>query len=179
MEKLPRPLILTQSASPWGAVLIGACAVLLFFLGRWTAPASAPVESVQTVVQTDTLTIRDTVTTVHPVASTQYVRDSILVPVPVRDTITIRDTFYVSLPREVKTYQDPRYYAEVSGVQPALDLIEIFEETKIVTTDRTTTVTRRDRWGLGVQVGAGLTINEQPTWAPYIGVGLTYNLLSW
>ena len=163
----------------WRALLLGACAVLLggllFFLGRWTAPAVP--ESVETVMVTDTLTIRDTITKVKPVPQTCVVCDSIYVAV--RDTVTIRDTCYVALPREVKTYQDDRYYAEVSGYQPALDRIDIFEQTKIITNDKTTTVTRKTRWGIGIQVGAGVTISKQPEWRPYVGVGLSYNLVNW
>ena len=155
-----------------GAVLVGG---LLFFLGRWTAPA--PPESVKTVVQTDTLTIRDTIIKVKPVQNTRTVRDSIYVAV--RDTVTIRDTCYVALPREVKTYQDSRYYAEVSGYQPSLDRIDIYEQKQVVTVDKTTTVTRKTRWGVGIQVGAGVTISKQPEWRPYVGVGLSYNLINW
>lgn len=155
-----------------GAVLVGG---LLFFLGRWTAPA--PPESVKTVVQTDTLTIRDTIIKVKPVQKTRTVRDSIYVAV--RDTVTIRDTCYVALPREVKTYQDSRYYAEVSGYQPSLDRIDIYEQKQVVTVDKTTTVTRKTRWGVGIQVGAGVTISKQPEWRPYVGVGLSYNLINW
>ena len=112
-----------------------------------------------------------------PVPQTRVVRDSIYVAV--RDTVTVRDTCYVALPREVKTYQDDRYYAEVSGYQPALDRIDIFEQTKIITNDKTTTVTRKTRWGIGIQVGAGVTLSKQPEWHPYIGVGLSYNLVNW
>lgn len=160
-------------------VIGGACAVLLggllFFLGRWTAPAA--LENVKTVVQTDTIIVRDTITKVKPVPQTRVVRDSIYVSI--RDTLTVRDTCYMVLPLEVKTYQDERYYAEVSGYLPNLDRIDIFEQTKIITNDKTTTVTRKTRWGIGIQVGAGVTISKQPEWRPYVGVGLSYNLVNW
>lgn len=159
--------------------LMGACAVLLggllFFLGRWTAPAPPEIE--KTVIVTDTLTVRDTIVKLKPVLQTRVVRDSIRVAV--RDTVTVRDTCYMTLPHEVKAYQDERYYAEVSGYQPALDRIDIFEQTKIITNDKTTTVTRKTRWGLGIQVGAGVTLSKQPEWHPYVGVGLSYNLVNW
>lgn len=160
-------------------VLIGAGAVLFcglfFLLGRWTAPV--PPENVTTVIQTDTLTVRDTIVQVKPVPQTQYVRDSIYVAV--RDTVTIRDTCYMVLPRETKTYQDPRYYAEVSGVQPSLDRINIYEEKTTITNNKTTTVTHAPRWGIGIQVGAGVTLGQQPEWHPYVGIGLSYNILRW
>lgn len=157
-----------------GAILLG---LLLFFLGRWTAPADDPEVVVRTEERRDTLTIRDTVIKVQPVATTRYVYDSIYVAV--RDTVTVRDTCYMALPREVKTYQDARYYAEVSGYQPSLDRIDIFEQTKIITNDKTTTATRKTRWGIGIQIGAGVTLSAQPEWHPYIGVGIHYNLISW
>lgn len=154
---------------------IGLLGDLLFFLGRWTAPA--PEASVKTVTVTDTLIVRDTIIKVKPVPQTRVVRDSIYVPV--RDTLTVRDTCYMALPLEVKTYQDERYYAEVSGYLPNLDRIDIYEQTKIITNDKTTTVTRKTRWGIGIQVGAGVTIDKQPEWRPYVGVGLSYNLVNW
>ena len=123
-------------------VLLGG---LLFFLGRWTAPT--PPESVKTVTLTDTVIRRDTIIRVQPVAKTQVVRDSIYVAV--RDTVTVRDTCYMALPRETKTYQDDRYYAEVSGYLPSLDRIDIYEQTKIIKNDNTKTVTHLTRWGLG------------------------------
>ena len=160
-------------------VLIGAGAVLFcslfFLLGRWTAPV--PPESVTTVTQTDTLIVRDTIIRMKPVMQTRTVRDSIYVSV--RDTLTIRDTCYMALPLEVKTYQDERYYAEISGYQPNLDRIDIYEQTKLITNDKTTTVTRKTRWGIGIQVGAGVIIREEPAVRPYVGAGLTYNLIAW
>lgn len=155
-----------------GVVLLGG---LLFFLGRWTAPA--PPESVKTVTLTDTVIMRDTIIQVQPVTKTKVVRDSIYVAV--RDTVTVRDTCYMALPRETKTYQDDRYYAEVSGYRPSLDRIDIYEQTKIIKNDNITTVTHPTRWGLGLQVGAGVTLSQQPEWHPYIGIGISYNILRW
>ena len=35
------------------------------------------------------------------------------------------------------------------------------------------------KWGLGVQVGYGLNINQPIKLQPYIGVGLNYNIITW
>ena len=156
----------------WRAVLLVG---LLFFLGRETA--LAPHKSVGTVEVRDTVTIRDTIVIVKPVPQTRVVHDSIYVAVC--DTVTVRDTCYIALPREVKTYQGDRYFAQISGYLPNLDRLDIFEQTNIITNDKTTTVTRKTRWGIGLQVGAGVTISKQPEWHPYVGVGIHYNLISW
>lgn len=156
--------------------IIGAAvilAALCFLLGRWSAPQHGPVEAES--VRVDTLVVRDTITRYRPEYRTNYVRDSIFV------TLTERDTVYVSLPREVRVYEDKRYRAEVSGYQPSLDRIDIYEQERVVTQHSTQVVSvkKPTRWGLGVQVGYGMTIEKTPSWTPYVGVGLSYNLISW
>lgn len=156
--------------------IIGAAvilAALCFLLGRWSAPQHGPVEAESVLV--DTLVVRDTITRYRPEYRTNYVRDSIFV------TLTERDTVYVSLPREVRVYEDERYRAEVSGYQPSLDRIDIFQQERVVTQHSTQVVSvkKPTRWGLGVQVGYGLTLEKAPHWTPYVGVGLSYNIISW
>lgn len=154
-----------------GAAVI--LAALCFLLGRWSAPQHGPVEAGS--VRVDTLVVRDTITRYRPEYRTNYVRDSIFV------TLTERDTVYVSLPREVRVYEDKRYRAEVSGYQPSLDRIDIYEQERVVTQHSTQVVSvkKPTRWGLGVQVGYGMTIEKTPSWTPYVGVGLSYNIISW
>lgn len=156
--------------------IIGAAvilAALCFLLGRWTAPQHGPVETIETKV--DTLVLRDTITRYMPEYRTRYVRDSIYV------TLTERDTVYVSLPREVKVYEDGRYRAEVSGYQPSLDRIDIYQQEKVVTQHSTQVVSvkKPTRWGIGVQVGYGMTLEKTPSWTPYVGVGLHYSIICW
>lgn len=155
------------------AVIIAA---LCFLLGRVTAPQDPPV--VAETARIDTLVLRDTVTVERPVVRTAYVRDSIYV------TRSERDTVYISLPREVKVYEDSRYRAEVSGYEPSLDRIYIYTQERVVTKDVTQVVKvkHRTRWGIGVTAGYGVAINMQNQAfrpAPYIGIGIQYNFLSW
>lgn len=154
-----------------GAAVVVALA-LCFMAGRRTAPA-APVTP--SVVKVDTLIVRDTITQETPVYRTHYVRDSIYV------TLTERDTVYVALPREVKVYENILYRAEVSGYEPSLDRIELYLQERVITRTKTETVTVKNptRWGVGVQVGYGLTLEKTPHFAPYVGVGLSYNIISW
>ena len=169
-------------------VIKGALATLLlllaFWLGRITTPEPPTVsERVSEVTEV----VRDTVIHDRPMYVYKEVRDSIPYAVTkiVRDTVTlcevvtVRDTVW--LPKEVKVYEDSLYRAEVSGYMPNLDRIDIYAPTKIVTIEkeREIAVKAKSRWGLGVQVGYGVTVQKQPEFRPYIGVGVSYNFLSW
>lgn len=133
-------------------------------------------------VQVDTLIQIDTITQYKPkyVVKTQEKVELI----QIRDTIRIRDTLYVALDRQKKVYEDSTYRAVVSGINPSLDEISVYQ--KQIYVDRTQTVIQkeRSRWGLGVQIGYGIQIPDQNqgikvAHSPYIGVGISYNLLSW
>lgn len=151
--------------------VFGALALTLaFFLGRWTSPAP----EVERIVETrrDTVILRDTHVVDRPVYVHRYTRDTILARV--RDTITIRDTAYMALPRETKIYQDSTYRAEVSGYRPSLDRIEVFQTTRVITSE-SVAIPKTKHWGIGVQVGAGMTLEKRPQLTPYVGVGVSYN----
>lgn len=147
------------------------CLFLAFSMGR----ISAPKEVVKAEkVRVDTLLVRDTITREMPVYRTNIVRDTI--------TLFVHDTIPVYLPREVKIYEDSLYRAEVSGVFPSLDRIDIYQRKEIVTieVEKQVAVPVRQRWGIGIQAGYGAYLYEQTIrTAPYIGVGLTYNIISW
>jgi len=108
-----------------------------------------------------------------------------IVKVPVYDTIkaSLADTLssdstFAVLPITQKHYSDSTYEAWVSGYDPALDSIRVFKPVMTITNTITNTEIRykQKRWGIGVQVGAGLTPNKIE---PYIGIGVTYNILLW
>ena len=149
--------------------------VLAFGLGRYTAEPTLIVEE---HTQVDTLIIRDTLTQYLPQPVRIHTRDTIRIPV----TEIRHDTVAVYLPRETKVYEDPRYRAEVSGYQPSLDRIDIFTQTEVVTQNTAQVVKQKTRWGLGISAGYGVAIDTQGQTfkpAPYIGIGLHYNILSW
>lgn len=152
-----------------------ALLILAFGLGRYTAE---PVRIVEERVQRDTLVIRDTVTHYTPKYIERHTRDTIRIPIPE----LVHDTVAVYLPRETKIYEDARYRAEVSGYQPSLDRIDIFTQTQVVTQNTAQVVRQKARWGIGISAGYGITINTTDQTfkpAPYIGVGIQYNLVSW
>lgn len=165
----------SQHNGPILYVVLMAAFVLSFGLGRYTAKPETILEERERI---DTLVIRDTFTHYVPQYVHRHTRDTIRVPI--RETI--HDTVAVYLPRETRVYEDARYRAEVSGYEPSLDRIDIFTQTQVVTKDVTQVVKQKTRWGLGISAGYGVTINTTDQTfrpAPYIGVGIHYNLISW
>lgn len=130
------------------------------------------------VLRTDTLTVYDTVRIDRPVYITQRVVDSLRIPVT--DTLRVHDTVYVVLERVQREYRDSLYTAWVSGVDPALDSIEVYQMTKVVTITETVQEPRK-RWGFGVTAGYGAAIgaDRSVTLSPFVGVGISYNFVNW
>lgn len=144
-------------------IIVPALCVASYFVGRKRA--------VETVVnKTDTVTVVtvDTLIREKPIYVNRYFRDTILVAVT--DTVRLRDTTFVQLPKEHRLYVDSMYRAVVSGYQPSLDSIEVYQKnyTKIVTN------TLRPRWSVGIQAGYGVTRGFEL--APYVGIGIQYRL---
>lgn len=134
-----------------------------------------PKEQLTIVTQTDTIIIRDTISIPKLYPELTKVIDTIEVAVPVNNQV--HDTVFIQLPREQKIYRSPEYSAWVSGYRPELDSLKIFREIPQIQT--TTTITdqpRAKRFGIGIQVGYGIIIQQQPQFSPYIGVGVSYNI---
>ena len=146
------------------------------FLGRRTACTPEP----ECIVQTDTLRIRDTLIIEKPVPVEVRVVDTMLVAavdtvqVRVQDTVQVR----VQVPRETKLYGDTTYRAQVSGYRPSLDWIEVYPQTTVVT--RNISVDSRKRWGIGLQAGYGAYFDGgDVSLSPYVGIGISWNILTW
>lgn len=152
--------------------IVGAAAGML--LPRFS-PFLHPQAEVVTVA--DTLTVRDTIIERRPVYVTQTKTDTMLVVV--RDTTVIHDTTYIVLDREQKYYKGDGYEAWVSGYRPQLDSCRVFPETKYVT-NPVQDMRNTKRWGIGIQAGYGIGISSGQVKAfPYIGVGISYDLIRW
>ena len=146
--------------------VLGAC------FGFWLR-GLRPAKPVEPVVQTDTLYLRDTIRIDRPVPKPYPVY---LPSDTVRLVTTQHDTVEVLVPMEQKHYSDSLYDAYVSGYKPNLDSLRIYQTTKIVTITETIKVPEKKRWGLGFQVGGTYLPKVGPT--PYVGVGISYNLLT-
>lgn len=86
----------------------------------------------ETIVQIDSVFVRDT----------EYIREPVLVESRVVDTIQVpimmRDTVYIALPIEQNYYRGSDYEAWVSGYKPRLDSLNVFSETMVITRNVTT-----------------------------------------
>lgn len=141
-----------------------------FFLGRNTKKCDTQ-KYVEYKHTTDTVVVRDTLYVDRPVPVKEYIIR--------RDTVWNTDTTYILLPITTKLYENDLYRAQVSGYNPTLDWVEVYPEKQYVlnTITQTKTEYKTKRWGLGLQLGVGTT--DFKRFAPYLGVGINFNILTW
>ena len=153
-----------------------AVAVLIGFLIGQKHPQKLPVEPIKEKV--DTLLIFDTITLTKPVYMEKIQLDSVYMPVT--DTLWKHDTLFVYLEREQIQWQDSLCRVYASGINPQVDSVTHFVQETIITREISVPVKVKSRWGLGIQVGYGAGINGKQVYlTPYVGVGISYNILSW
>lgn len=146
-----------------------------FFIGILIGqkhPQKLPVEPIK--VKADTLVIRDTIMQYKPIFVDKIKVDSVLIPV--KDTIVIRDSVYIYMDREKITWRDSLCEVYASGIMPQVDSVRHFTEYKYVTIETAIPVKEKSHWGIGVNAGYGV---GQSGLTPYIGIGVSYNILSW
>lgn len=154
-----------------GILLIAGVAFGIGFgYGRGTARMPVRLSVVNDTVQ---VTKTDTIWREKPVSAAS----SVIRHDTVRLATLKRDTVFVDVPIERRVYQeDSLYRAVVSGWHPSLDTLMVFPKTTTITIRETVPVPDRRRWGIGIQAGAGV---GKDGLTPYVGVGVSYNLLSW
>lgn len=147
---------------------------------------SSPTPPVDEVV-TDTVTYHDTIPYYMPVPKDSIVLRYRAVSLPVNkynnthtDTIADKsmqrvesDSAEVVIPITQRIYEDSTYKAFVSGYEPKLDSIFVYQKTTVI---NHYIREHSKRWGLGVQLGYGINSNGLH---PYIGVGVNYNIFRW
>lgn len=147
--------------------------VVAFFLGYYLAtPEVVEVER----VEYDTMFIARPVPTNVTRTEFRTLRLPVMLFAPA-DTVwrerVVVDSVEVAVSMERRMYEDSTYRAQVSGpaiggLHPSLDWVEVY--------NRTTTIAKRPtRWGIGVQMGYGMSREGV---SPYVGVGLSYNLIT-
>lgn len=122
----------------------------------------------------DTLLIRDTITLSKPIFLDRKVIDSVLVPV--NDTIRIQDTLFVYLEREQLRWEDSLSVVYASGINPQVDSVVHYLHERVITREIPMIVEKRTRWGIGFNAGYGI---GKEGLSPWVGVGLSYNLIGW
>lgn len=149
-----------------------AVAILVAFLVGRRCPIESQGEPV--TIKVDTLVIRDTIVSYKPKWMTRRVVDSI--PYPVGDTIRLRDTLWMYLEKEQVTWEDSLARVYASGIDPQVDSVIHFTQDQIITKEIPVIQVKKTRWGIGVQ--GGVTADKDGV-IPYVGVGVSYNILSW
>lgn len=143
------------------ALLVVACCKVSRHRGYKAGYADALASAVtDTVWHTDTIKVDKPV----PVEVVKWKDKPVLVPVD--SLVYVHDTAYVELPWEAKIYQDSTYRCEVSGVQPQLDWIDVYQRTQTITN---TVVVPSPRFSIGVGLGPGVVWNQNGLHA---GVGI-------
>lgn len=154
-------------------LLLTLTAVLCIgFLAGWFSRVPARVEDF--IEKVDTLVVRDTIMRDRPVFVDRYLTRIEQVPLPVHDTTVVRDSVLVDIPIETRVYEeDSVYRAVVSGWKPSLDTLLVYNTTREVT--KFVPVRDPRRWGVGLTAGYGV---GKGGLTPYVGVGITYNLVN-
>lgn len=84
---------------------------------------------------------------------------------------TMHDSIYIDVPIMQKHYkEDSLYEAWISGYEPSLDSINVFNKTEYITIRP-----KPKKCSIGLQGGFGVTTKGLQ---PYIGIGINYSLLN-
>lgn len=142
--------------------LLGVASILLLFTllllvahgrihrleGELEAYRNAPADTV-TVIKHDTIKIAE------PVPVYKYIKEKEYITIT--DSLLIHDTVahIIELPREYLVYKDTSYRAVVSGIQPKLDSIEVYQNT--VTNIITQTVEVKKKPKISITAGPGVS----------------------
>lgn len=148
--------------------------LISYFIGRRDGLNSAVETETEKV---DTLYLRDTIVQYEPILEERVVLKKVLVPVT--DTLWLHDTMYVYLQKEQVVWQDSLSRVYASGIMPQVDSVHHFIRERIVTRELTKVVKKPCKWGLGVHAGYGIVVGREVAMSPYIGVGISYNIISW
>lgn len=85
------------------------------------------------------------------------------------------DSADVVVPITQTIYEDSTYTAYVSGYNASLDSLIFRMPREVITVKE---YQKPKRWSIGIQVGYGMTLKGTPQFAPYVGIGVSYNLFS-
>lgn len=132
---------------------------LLFFLCIIPRkPNPSPIEVIKEKV--DTFIICRVDTLLKPIEIERRVVDTIIAYTPQGE---------ISLPREQKTYEGDNFKAIVSGYEPSLDEMYVFNTEKVITRDRYIAPPK-----LNIGLEAQTIINSVPS--INLGIGMDYNV---
>lgn len=153
--------------------------ILLFLLGvvvGWFCNKCSNQQQQVDVSDTITITYYDTIEYYQPIPvdSTIVRYDVKTLKRVINDTSyvysKVEDSVKVEIPITSKHYSDSTFEAWISGYEPCLDSIRVYNKMQKITIKE-----KQKKWGIGIQGGIGVTPKSVQ---PYIGIGVSYNLFS-
>ena len=161
--------------------LIATAVILAAILGSYLIGRNNGINEVgeRIVEKVDTLYIRDTITQYKAIVEERVLLEKYPVMVEKYDTIMRHDTIYLNMQREQIVWKDEFSRVYASGIMPHVDSVTHYVTTRVITKEIPVKEIKKTRWGLGVQAGYGVLLGNQVQTAPYIGVGISYDILSW
>jgi len=150
-------------------------AVLGLLTGFFTGKAIYDRPVIESVTR-DTVTRIDTVFQYFPQpvevekVRTEYKWLTRVTTDTVTDYTVLHDSVLVEVPIESRHYNSPEYDAWVSGYQPSLDSIRVYQKENYIT-ERVTVSKPPNRFTLGLQGGYGYGFKSKQ-WEPYVGIGV-------
>ena len=162
---MSRDLILALVSAVW---LIIGC-VCGFFMGKGVY--DKPIEE---SVSRDTVCITDTIPHYYPKpVEVEKLRTEYKWLTRVENTTdTLHDSVLVAVPITSKHYGGDQYDAWVSGYEPSLDSIKVYQRTEYIT-ERVTLSKPPNRWELDIVGGIDYNIKQQ-RFTPHAGGELIY-----
>lgn len=150
----------------WYVIIVLALCLLCFLAGRHSnRVGSELVGKTDTFIHVDT--IRDSIP--YPVYETVIQTVPEIFPIYITlEGDTVREPIFVPVPVTQREYRTDDYHAWVSGYNPSLDSIDVFQKTMYITKRQPAR-----RWGIGVSTGYGIGRNGL---SPYIGIGGFYRI---
>lgn len=152
------------------------CLLCGFFVGK--GMYDRPMDK---TVKRDTVTLHDTVPEYLPAPKDSFLTKTVTKWLPLfrSDTVTsveyyaLHDTVAVEVPITSKHYGGKNYDAYVSGFEPSLDSIFVYNETQLIT--ETVTLSKPpNKWELDIVGGVDYGFDSK-SWLPYAGGELTLN----
>lgn len=138
-----------------------------FYMGR---------NSVKPAIVEKTRVVYDTITRTKIVHDTMW-RDRVIyrdMPVVIKecDTVRVIDTIKVAIPIYTYHFKDGLYDIRAEGYDVKINSVTVYPRTEY----KVERVEVKNRWGLGVQIGYGASKDGL---SPYVGIGVSYNLITW
>ena len=146
----------------WYIIVVLALCLLCFLAGRHTNRAGGEL-----VGKNDTLILYDTIRYSIPYPVYETVIQTVPEMFPIYITLegdTVREPIFVPIRITQKEYLTDDYHAWVSGYNPSLDNIDVFQKTIYITEK-----VKTRRWGIGLTTGYGI---GRYGLSPYVGIGV-------